>query len=151
MTAQKDDQQHGLSQSLEDYLEAIFVIADRRGEARTKEIADRLGVTNASVSGALRALRDRGLVHHEPYDGVTLTEEGRRLAQQVDRKHKALHGFFCDVLGVAEPQAAEIACRVEHAIPDLVRTRLVRLRDVIAEKGVLRWDDAAQDFVIGPE
>ncbi len=129
-----------LSESLEDYLEAIYVIIRRKTAARPKDIAMQLGVTKASVTGALRVLVERRLVDHEPYDIVTLTEEGRRLACEVDTKHKALKHFFTGVLGVDEQQAEEVACKVEHAIPGDIKNRLVGLGDYLEQKLNIRWD-----------
>ncbi|MDD4737186.1 MAG: metal-dependent transcriptional regulator [Kiritimatiellae bacterium] len=129
-----------LSESLEDYLEAIYVIICRKTAARPKDVADQLQVTKASVTGALKALAERGLVYHEPYDIVTLTEEGTRLAREVDTKHKALKAFFTEVLGVAEAEAESVACKVEHAIPCDIKNRLVGLADYLEKKLNIHWD-----------
>jgi DtxR family Mn-dependent transcriptional regulator len=65
-----------LSASLEDYLEAIYNLAEAKKVARSRDIAEALGVSRASVTGALRALKEKGLIEHEPYGYVTLTEAG---------------------------------------------------------------------------
>jgi DtxR family Mn-dependent transcriptional regulator len=114
-----------LSASLEDYLEAIFNLLAVKTSARSKDIADHLGVTRASVTGALRALSQKGLIDYEPYGAVQLTEEGSRQARRVVRRHQVLHSFFADVLGLEEPLSQEAACRAEHALGTEVIDRLV--------------------------
>lgn len=106
-----------LSESLEDYLEAIFHIVHLKQAARPKDIAKRLRVGNSSVTNALKALAARDLVNYAPYDIVTLTRAGEKAAQDVVRRHESLREFFVKVLA-ADPKLAEAAaCRMEHAIP----------------------------------
>ncbi|MGI6458904.1 MAG: metal-dependent transcriptional regulator [Candidatus Hydrogenedentales bacterium] len=137
-----------LSASLEDYLEAIFHIVQEKQASRAKDIADRLNVNSSSVTSALHALKERGLVNYEPYDLVTLTPEGLRLAKEVVRGHEALHSFFVDVLGVESSEAEAAACGMEHAMSPLVLERLVRFIDFVgtASEARLQWDDKAGEF-----
>ena len=72
-----------LSMSQEDYLEAILDLARQAGVARVKDIAERMRVAKSSVTVALRSLAKRGFVHYEPYQFVTLTEQGQLLARRV--------------------------------------------------------------------
>jgi DtxR family Mn-dependent transcriptional regulator len=105
-----------LSSSLEDYLEAIFNLAKESNIARSKDIANSLGVSRASVTGALRVLKEKGLANYKPYDYVTLTETGRATAAEIAKKHKILESFFIDFLGI-EPNTAQVAaCKAEHAL-----------------------------------
>jgi DtxR family Mn-dependent transcriptional regulator len=121
-----------LSASLEDYLEAIFNLADGAGGARSRDIARTLGVARSSVAGALRLLRDRGLASHEPYGAVRLTRRGQVLAQEVVRKHDILTSFFVDVLGVEKEAAQRAACQAEHALGPEIIGRLVDFTDYVA-------------------
>ena len=105
-----------LSSSLEDYLEAIFNLSKESNIARSKDIAKSLGVSRASVTGALRVLKEKGLANYKPYDYVTLTETGRPIAAEVAKKHKILESFFIDVLGIEPKIAQEAACKAEHAL-----------------------------------
>lgn len=118
-----------LSDSQEDYLEAIFHIVSEKHAARPKDIADRLQVNQSSVTGALRALADRGMIHYAPYDVVTLTDRGRSLGAEVVRRHEILRDFFVSVLGVEETEADEAACRMEHAMTRSLLDRLVKLAE----------------------
>ena len=80
----------GLSATMEDYLEAIYRLQQSRQVARVRDIARQLGVKMPTVSGALKTLAGRQLVEHEAYGYATLTEEGRRLAEQVHLRHTAI-------------------------------------------------------------
>lgn len=114
----------GLSASLEDYIEAIFHIVAEKKVARGKEIASRLEVSRASVTEALRALSKRKLINYAPYEVITLTTKGNRIAQDVIRRHEILKEFFVKVLAVDQDIADEGACRIEHAAPPEIIDRL---------------------------
>lgn len=113
-----------LSASQEDYLEAILGLIGRTGNARVRDIAEHLNVAKSSVTFALRELAKRNLVNYEPYQLVSLTEQGQSLAERIQRRHKALSGFLTDVLDVDAEIADANACRIEHAIGDGVMRRL---------------------------
>jgi DtxR family Mn-dependent transcriptional regulator len=114
-----------LSSSLEDYLEAIFNLAKDSNIARSKDIAKSLGVSRASVTGALRVLKEKGLANYKPYDYVTLTEAGRETAAEVAKKHKILKSFFIDVLGIDPNIAQEAACKAEHSLGSGIIAKLL--------------------------
>lgn len=118
-----------LSASLEDYLETIFFLSREEGKARPKDIADRMKVRAASVTGALKVLAKKGLVNHAPYSSATLTDEGRVIASKIAHKHEALLHFFTQVLGIEASEAEEFACSMEHTIPDHILQRLVRFAE----------------------
>lgn len=120
-----------LSASLEDYLEAIFLLSQSGKVARSKDIAEHLRVARPSVTGALRALTDKQLVHYKPYGYITLTEKGFRMAGRIARRHEALESFFADILGV-EPQTAQrAACIAEHAVSGDITARLTAYLEFI--------------------
>lgn len=115
-----------LSASLEDYLEAIFRLSRMRRVVRVRDIANALGVTPPSATGAIQQLKERGLVAHEKYEDVLLTEAGRSAATEVHQRHEELRSFFEDVL-LLEPDAAEReACALEHSISAHTLERLRR-------------------------
>jgi DtxR family Mn-dependent transcriptional regulator len=121
-----------LSASLEDYLEAIFNLAGETNVARSKDIAETLGVSKASVTGALRILKQKGLVNYKPYDYVTLTETGKKNAVEIVRKHNVLKSFFIDVLGVEKNIAQQAACRAEHTLGPEVIARLLSFIEFVS-------------------
>jgi len=114
-----------LSSSLEDYLEAIFNLAKESNIARSKDIAKSLGVSRASVTGALRVLKDKGLANYKPYDYITLTEKGRATAAEIAKKHNILKSFFIDVLGIESNTAQKAACKAEHSLGQGITARLL--------------------------
>jgi DtxR family Mn-dependent transcriptional regulator len=110
-----------LSASLEDYLEAILQLERGSRVARVSEIAEYLNVSRPSVTGALKNLAGRGLVSHARYGHAVLTEEGTRIALDVERRHLAIRDFLTDVLGIEAVQAEITACRLEHVLePDVL-------------------------------
>lgn len=117
--------EHELSSSLEDYLEAIFHIVNEKQAARAKDISERMRVTSSSVTGALHALSNRELVNYVPYDIVTLTPKGKRAAEEIVRRHEAMHGFFREVLGVGSAEAEDAACKLEHMLPPALFERFL--------------------------
>ncbi|MEN6437963.1 MAG: metal-dependent transcriptional regulator [Syntrophobacter sp.] len=126
-----DDNNEGLSASLEDYIEVIYHLEQSNRVARAKDIADQMNVQRASVTGALRALAGRGLINYSPYSYITLTEEGREIARDVIRRHKALKEFFMSTLQLGSEDAEANACRIEHAIAPEAIERLVRFLEFI--------------------
>ena len=133
-----------LSSSLEDYLEAIFHIVAQKQAARGKDIARCLGVNNSSVTGALRVLREKGLINYAPYDIITLTVEGKRVSEDIIRRHEALHDFFVKVLSVDGEIANRAACNMEHALPPEILRRLIEFLRFI-EKCPHCLDEFRQD------
>ncbi len=105
---------NNLTPSLEDYLEAILIISKEKKIARVKDIAEHLKVRTASVVGALKILEKKGYVSHERYGYVELTEEGKKIASEVYRRHLILKEFFIEVLDLPEKEAEENACAIEH-------------------------------------
>jgi len=131
-----------LSASLEDYLEAIYQISQEKQAAKARDISARLEVSKSSVTGALRALSRKGLVNYSPYDLITLTPEGKSVAEKVVRRHQVFRDFLITVLGVDEETAEESACRVEHALSGEILERLSKLTRFIE-----RMPDGGRDFL----
>ena len=111
------EDRHQLSASLEDYIEAIYHIVSEKESARGKDISQRLKVSGASVTEALRALSQKGLINYAPYEAITMTPQGKIVAREVIRRHNALKKFFVEVLAVNEATAERGACRFEHTAP----------------------------------
>lgn len=105
-----------LSESLEDYLEIILQLQQKKRIARVRDIAAKKGVSNASVSNALARLARDGFVVHEAHEFVELTERGAELARRVLRRHEFLISFLRDVLHVSPETADNDACAIEHQV-----------------------------------
>jgi DtxR family Mn-dependent transcriptional regulator len=123
--------QTDLSASLEDYIKAIATISAAKQAARAKDISRRLGVNMSSVTGALRALADKGLVNYAPYEIVTLTGEGEEVAREVVRKHEGIRDFLVKVLAVDKEVAEKAACDMEHAVSPEVLNRFIQFVDYL--------------------
>lgn len=105
-----------LTDSLEDYLEAIYVLGQQKDRVRVKHIADFLGVSRPSVVSAVSALGSRDLVHHVPYGDVRLTPEGQQRAAAIYQRHLLLRRFLEELLGLPRDVAERDACRLEHLL-----------------------------------
>jgi DtxR family Mn-dependent transcriptional regulator len=116
------------SQAVQDYAKAIYALELRDGEAvSTNALADRLGVTAASASGMVKRLDELGLVEHQPYRGVSLTENGRRVALEVMRHHRLLELYLVQSLGVPWDRVHQEAEVLEHVLSE-------ELEELIAAK-----------------
>jgi len=120
-----------LSASLEDYIEAIYHIIEDKLVARSKEIAAILHVSRASVTEALRALSKKGLINYAPYEAITLTDEGKVVAEDVIFRHDALKRFFIEVLAIDTAIAEEGACKIEHSAPPEIIARMISFTEFI--------------------
>jgi DtxR family transcriptional regulator, Mn-dependent transcriptional regulator len=107
-----------LTAPVEDYLKAIYTIGKGTGAAATNEIAQRLALAPASVSGMVRRLADQGLLAYERYHGVKLTETGRRAALRTLRRHRVIEAYLAHALGIPWDRVHDEAERLEHAVSD---------------------------------
>jgi len=105
----------GLSQSLEDYLEMIYLLKKEKGNVRVKDIALRLNVTLPSVTEMIRKLAKRGFVKYKRYGIVELTVKGQLIAKNVYKRHKLLTSFFLSI-GLDKRTAIHDACLAEHVL-----------------------------------
>lgn len=133
-----------LSESLEDYLEAILAILQEKQAVRAKDIAKRLSVSSPSVTGALHALSEKNLINYVPYDVITLTSRGEAIARDVTGRHHVLQEFFTKVLGVDQSEASEAACRMEHWLSPHLMKRLVGFLACVEN-----YTDGDADWVCG--
>jgi DtxR family Mn-dependent transcriptional regulator len=119
-----DLQRPTLTGQAEDYLKAIYEL-ERHGEAAgTNDIAARLGVAPASVTGMIQRLARLGLVTTERYKGARLTDTGRAAALQLIRRHRIIESYLVQRLGFALDDVHEEAERLEHAASDLLVERM---------------------------
>jgi DtxR family Mn-dependent transcriptional regulator len=110
-----------LSRSVEDYLKTIYHLAEGPEAAEvvsTSDIAERLAVAPASVTGMVKRLAEAGHVEHTPYHGVRLTASGQKAALAVMRRHRILETYLITKLGYDWAGVHEEAERLEHAVSD---------------------------------
>jgi DtxR family Mn-dependent transcriptional regulator len=112
--------------AVEDYAKAIYTLEERAGSASTNDLAALLDVKPGSVSGMLRKLSSLGLVEHERYRGVRLTEKGRRVALEVIRHHRLLELFLVENLGMTEDEVHAEAEVLEHALSEELEELIAR-------------------------
>ena len=122
-----------LSASLEDYLEAIYNLAGDSNITRSRDIAEELGVSRASVTGALRALKEKSLVNYQPYNYISLTESGQEAAAEIANKHEILKSFFIDILDVNNETAQQAACKAEHALGSEIISKLLSFIEFVGQ------------------
>ena len=89
-----------ISNNQEDYLEIIFHLISEYGVAATKQIAEHLKISPASVSENLLKLAQNQLINYSPYKGATFTRKGKRLALAMVRRHRLSERFLVNKLGV---------------------------------------------------
>lgn len=116
----------GLSTSLEDYLETIYELAQKKGNVRVKDIARARSVKAASVSMALRKLAELGFVRYERRGAIALTESGTGLGRKIFARHSLLCRFFAEVLQLPPDEAEAQSCAMEHGLTDSGMNQLVR-------------------------
>lgn len=115
-----------LTEHAEDYLKAIYELELSGSAAATTDLAAQLGVAPASVTGMVRRLADLGLLTHERYHGVRLTESGRRSALRTLRRHRVIEAYLVQVLGYGWDEVHDEAERMEHAASDELVDRMAR-------------------------
>src|SRR5215208_2712562 len=111
------------STSVGDYLKAIWELAGA-GVASTKDVADRLSISSASVSAMFGRLQEMGLVRYRRYHGASLTEEGLAEALRLVRRHRLIETFLMEHLGYPWGDVHDEAERLEHAVSDGFTERL---------------------------
>lgn len=117
-------QHETLTRSVEDYLKAIYRLSPQGRTASTSEIAQRLDLSPASVSGMVKRLSEQGLLEHVPYKGVQLTPEGRRAALRMLRRHRLIEAYLVAFLGYTWDTVHAEAERLEHAVSDTLVDRM---------------------------
>ena len=106
-----------ITESTEEYLEAIYRLCERGEAATTTSVARELGVAPASATQMLKKLAKRGYLKYTPYRGVTLTLKGEKIGKKILRKHRVMEKFL-STLGLSKSKVHKDACELEHHIPD---------------------------------
>ena len=110
---------------VEDALKAIFSVGEWDARGRTNgDVAARLGASASTVSELVRRLTDEGLVEHEPYGGIELTDDGLRQALAMVRRHRLIETYLVDSLGYSWDEVHDEAEVLEHAISDRMLARM---------------------------
>jgi Mn-dependent DtxR family transcriptional regulator len=102
-------------EATEDYLETINALINEKGFAASVDIAERMNVSKPTVTSIVKKLDSEGFLIHEKYRGLTLTQKGRKLAQEMHRKHELITEFLM-LFGVDRKIALEDAEMIEHGL-----------------------------------
>lgn len=118
-----------LSQSVEDYLKAIYKLETEEKGASTTRIADALDVSSASATNMVKRLSDMGLVNYQSYKGANLTESGRKIALEIIRHHRLLELYLLEVMGYSWDEVHDEAEKLEHHISEQFEDKIAELLD----------------------
>jgi DtxR family Mn-dependent transcriptional regulator len=111
-----------VTEVVEEYLEGIYRLQEKSGVARTSDIVRLLHVVPGTVTNTVERLEKEGMLKHEPYKGVKLTDKGRRIALDVIRRHRLSERLLTDFVRVDWDKAHDAACKLEHGITnDVIR------------------------------
>ncbi len=105
-------------ESAEDYLETILMIEERKGTVHSVDVAEDRHYSKASVSVAMKKLRENGYIKMEKDGSLKLLPPGRKIAERIYERHRVLTDYFIKI-GVDPDTAQKDACKVEHDLSDV--------------------------------
>ena len=114
-------------ESGEDYLETILLLYRKQGYVRSTDIANAMNYTKASISRAVKILKDDDYIYLDPNKTIFLTEKGEKKALEIYERHEVIAEFLVRVLQVDDETADQDACRIEHVISDSTFQGIKRL------------------------
>ena len=113
---------HGI-ENTEDYLELISDLLNNSGEARIVEIANQMGITQATANKTVKRLQKQGYIKKEPYRSIFLTLKGLRIASKSKRRHKIVYDFLIN-LGISKKIAKLDSEGIEHHVSEFTLKKL---------------------------
>ena len=116
-----------IHESGEDYLETILLLYRKQGYVRSTDIANAMNYTKASISRAVKILKDDDYIYLDPNKMIFLTEKGEKKALEIYERHEVIAEFLVRVLQVDDETADQDACRIEHVISDSTFQGIKRL------------------------
>ena len=112
------------TESIEDYLKAIYDIQKEKGKVSTNSLSEKLNVAPASVTSMIKKLSLKKLLTHKRYQGVKLTKAGQRIALEVIRHHRLIELYLQEALGVPWDLVHDEAEKWEHVISEDLEERI---------------------------
>ncbi|MBI4553178.1 MAG: metal-dependent transcriptional regulator [Candidatus Latescibacteria bacterium] len=113
-----------LSPAAEDYLKVVYKLLGNVEVVSTTAVSERMAVSAASVTNMMKKLAEMGLVAHTPYQGIALTDAGRKVALEIIRHHRLLELYLAEALGFGWDQVDAEAERLEHVISEEFEARM---------------------------
>ena len=129
-----------LTNSLVEYLKAIYIISNQESTIRVTDIAKRLGYSKPSVNRALNNLKAKELIEYEPYSNIILTDKGKNIAEDIMKGHNTLKLFLTEVLEIDEYIAETEAKSMKYAISEDTVSKLEQYINKILDLGDLDCD-----------
>ena len=112
------------TESIENYLKAIYEIQKERGKVSTNALSEKLGVAPASVTSMIKKLSEKKLLTHKRYQGVLLTGAGQKIALEVIRHHRLVELYLAEALGVPWDKVHDEAEKWEHILSEDLEDRM---------------------------
>jgi DtxR family Mn-dependent transcriptional regulator len=116
-----------VTQAVQDYLKAIYKIAESGQSVTTNAIAEKLKVTQASVTGMIKKLAEMNLITHTPYYGAELTDDGKKIALEIIRHHRLLELYLARAMGYSWDRVHDEAEKLEHVISEEFEDKIAEL------------------------
>ena len=130
--------QRKAEEATEDYLETINSLIDEKGFAASVDVAERMKVSKPTVTSIVKKLHKQGYLVHEKYRGMKLTQRGKKLAQEMQKKHELITSFLV-LFGVEEKVARQDAERIEHGLhPETIEKLGAFTKYVLANPELIR-------------
>lgn len=105
-------------ESGEDYLETILLLYRKQGYVRSTDIANAMNYTKASISRAVKILKEADYIYMDPNKMIFLTEKGEKKALEIYERHEVISEFLTTMLHVDPETAERDACHMEHVVSD---------------------------------
>jgi DtxR family Mn-dependent transcriptional regulator len=105
------------TKAIEDYLEALLILEEKKALLETTTLAQQLKVSKPAVTQMLQALSKEGYIRKAPYGDISLTPSGREVAEKTYHRHKILC-FYLESIGVSPTTAEQDCCQIEHVISE---------------------------------
>jgi len=116
-----------ITATVEKYLKGIYRLQNRNGFAKTGDLIKMFNVSPGTITNTIKRLKIEGLVLHQPYKGVKLTEKGREIALQAIRRQVIVERMLTEILKIELIEAHKIADEIEHYIPDNTIKRIEQI------------------------
>ncbi len=119
------------NESMEMYLETVYLLEQNHGHAHCAEIAKALDVSKPSVTKAMKQLKSKGLINKEAYGSITLTEKGKQVSKEIYDRHQLITEYLVTTLDIEVDEASRNACKIEHVIS----TKMIQaIKDLLSNK-----------------
>lgn len=116
-----------ITEAIQDYLKVIYKVEETGEEVTTNAIAERLQVTQPSVTGMVKKLSEMNLINYTPYQRVELTEAGRKIALEVIRHHRLLELYLAKAMGYSWDRVHQEAEKLEHVISEEFEDKMAEM------------------------